>query len=403
VTLPPAREPQMRIEMPAVQTRYTAEEEAAVLRAIRECKTFSQGDELQAFEREFADYVGCPQALGLSSCTAALELAAVVSAIGPGDEVIVPAHTFVSSAVPFARTGARLMFADIDPDTRVISAETIAAKLTDRTKVVVVVHLYGLVADMDPIMELARERDLVVVEDCAQSPGAIYKGRRCGSFGDFGCFSFHTHKNMSTLGEGGMLTVQSADAAETVRKLRWMGNWPFECERERYWVPAMGSLVQGMEGVWPFNYCLGEIQAAVGRVLLKRLDAINERRRVQAERFQGALSDVPELSFQKVADRQMHVYHLMSARFDGSGFGKHRDDLVELLHDEYGIKCIVQYWPLYHAPLFQAFGYGDTGCPNADDFFDNMISFPWWSDMPDDVLDYMSTSTAAAVAALKAK
>ena len=393
----------MKVEMPAVQTRYTADEEQVILNAVRQCKTFSQGDELRAFEEEFAEYVGSPAAVGLSSCTAALEMAAIVSGIGPGDEVIVPGHTFVSSVVPFVRSGAKLIFADIDPETRVIGAETIAPKLSDRTRVIVAVHLYGLMADMNLIMEIARARDLIVVEDCAQSPGAAWNGQRAGSFGDFGCFSFHTHKNMSTLGEGGMLTVRSEEAAETVKKLRWMGNWPFEETRERYWMPAMGSLEPALEGVWPLNYCLGEIQAAVGRAVLKRLDEINEGRRRQAARFRGKLAEVNELSFQRVDEPKRHVYHLMSARFDGAEFGTNRDDLIELLHEEYGIKCIVQYWPLYRSPLFRSFGYGDQRCPKADHFYDNMISFPWWSDMPDDVLDYMAESTAAAIGTLKAR
>lgn len=387
----------MKVEMPAVQSRHTEEEIQAAARAMRECKTYSQGDELKAFEKEFGDYLGTSHAIGLSSATAALEFSAILSGVGKGDEVVIPAHTFVSSAVPFGRTGARIVWADIDPNTRVVSTETIRARLSDRTRVVVVIHLYGLCADIEPIAELCRERNIVLVEDCAQVPGAERGGKKAGTFSDFSCFSFHTHKNMTTLGEGGMLVCRNKQHDIAARKMRWMGNWPFEEPREKYWVPAMGNLVVALPGVWPLNYCLGEIQAAVGRVALKRLDGVNENRRQQAERFRSALADCPELSFQEVSEPRAHVYHLMSARVDGVN----RDDLMALLHEKYEIKCIVQYIPLYRAPLFKEFGFGSADCPNTDAFFDNMISFPWWTEMPDDVLDYMIQSVRAAILELR--
>jgi len=387
----------MKVEMPAVQSRHTEEEIEAAAIAMRNCPTYSQGDELKAFEAEFAAYLGAPHAMGVSSATAALETAAVLADIGSGDEVVIPAHTFVSTAVPFARTGARIVWADIDPDTRVVSADTLLPRVTEKTRVVVVPHLYGLCAEMAPIVRLCAERDILLVEDCAQSPGAERGGRKAGTFGDFGCFSFHTHKNMTTLGEGGMLVCRSEQRDTIARKLRWMGNWPFEKKRERYWVPAMGDLVAAMPGVWPVNSCLGEIQAAVGRVVLRRLDAINDNRRAQADRFRSALADCPELVFPTVSEPRAHVYHLMAARVDNID----RDALMERLLGVHQIKCIVQYIPLNRSPLFRAFGLGEADCPNTDAFFDNMISFPWWSDMPDDVLDYMIESVRAAVAALR--
>jgi dTDP-4-amino-4,6-dideoxygalactose transaminase len=257
---------------------------------------------------------------------------------------------------------------------------------------------------MDAIMALARERKLIVVEDCAQAPGARYKGRRVGSIGDFGCFSFHTHKNISTLGEGGMLTVRDPAHAVAARRFRWMGNWPFAGDRQRYWKPAMSNLVEPLPGHWPFNFCMGEPNAAVGRLLLKRLDAINEQRRRQARRLMTALADCPELVFQAVPEGCEHVYHLLAARFDGGGnddSSKARDDLIELLFTKYQLKLIVQYWPLYRSELFRNFGLGQARVPEADRFFDHMVSFPWWSDMSDDVLDEMAARVHAALAELR--
>ena len=389
------------IAMPGVQTRLNAAEEQTLLRVLREAKTLSAGPEGEAFEREFAAFMGASDAVAVCSCSAALELAAVLAEIGPGDEVILPAHTFVSSAVPFGRTGATLRWADIDPDTRLISPQSIESLLTPQTRVVVVVHLYGLTADMDAIMSLAEKHNLIVAEDCAQAPGARYKGKRVGTFGDFGCFSFHTHKNMTTLGEGGMLTVRDPGIGERARRLRWMGNWPFKGEREKYWQPAMGDLVEPIPGVWPFNFCMGEPNAAMGRLLLKRLDEINEQRRYQARRFMDALADFPELVFQSVPKDCEHVYHLMAARYDGATFGKTRDDLIDRLDRRYNLKCIVQYWPLYRAELFRKLGQAEADTPESDRFFDNMISFPWWSNMPDEVIDDMADRTRAALAELR--
>lgn len=389
------------IEMTAIQTRLLPEEEQAALRVLREGKTLSTGPEGAAFEQEFGEFIGSGDAVAVCNATAGIELAAVIAGLGPGDEVILPAHTFVSSAVPFGRTGAALRWADIDPDTRLITAQTIEPLISPRTKMIVVVHLYGLSADMDPILALAKKHGLLVMEDCAQAPGARSRGRRVGSLGDFACFSFHTQKNITTLGEGGMMTLKDKKNGTLARRLRWMGNWPFEGEREAYWKPAMGNLVEPAAGLWPFNYCMAEPNCAVGRLLLKRLDAINASRQAQAKKFKGLLADLPELSFQRIDQGCEHVFHLMSARFDGTANGKRRDDLIKLLHEKYSLKCIVQYWPLYRTELFQKFGFGTAKAPNTDQFFDNMISFPWWSDMGDDLVDDMAERIRDAVIELR--
>ncbi len=384
-----------------IQTRHGKEAEDAILRVLRDSASYTMGDEVKGFEEEFAGFLGAGVAVGVTHCTAALELSAVLCRVSPGDEVIIPAHTFVSSAVAFARRGARIVWADIDPDARVMSIDTVAPLLTERTKVIVAVHLMGLTVDMDPILELARERNIRVVEDCAQAPGARYKGRRVGALGDFGCFSFHTQKNMTTLGEGGMLVVRDEETATVVKKLRWMGNWQFEGERERYWEPAMGNLVCGVEGEWPYNFCLSEFNAAVGRVELKRLDEVNANRQQQAKVFMEGLADVEELSFQKVGPGCEHVYHMMPVKYDGSRSGKTRSDLVELMYNEFGIKCYVHYMPLYRFDLFRAMGCDGGDCPVTDAYCDSMYGYPWWSDMPDELLDRFIESTREACSRLR--
>ena len=388
------------IAMPGVQTRLNREEEQTLLRVLREANTLATGPEGEAFEKEFADFAGAGGAVCLNSCSSALELSAILSGLGKGDEVILPAHTFVATAVPFVRTGATLRWADIAPETRLVTAETIAPLITPATKVIVAVHLYGLTVDMDPILALAAEHGLTVIEDCAQAPGAVYKGRRVGSMGDFGCYSFHTHKNINTLGEGGMLTVRNPEHAVLGRRMRWMGNWPWEGERELYWQPSMCNLVEPAPGLLPVNFCMGEPNAAVGRLLIKRLDDVNAQRRQQADRFFDVLGDLPELHFQEVRPGCEHVYHLMAARYDPAPSGKTRDDLIGVLDSEYQLKCLVQYWPLNRSELFGNLGLAEADVPETDRFFDNMISFPWWSEMGDELIDDMAGRVKAAVEAL---
>ena len=387
---------------PGIQTRLNEEEEQAVLKVLREANSLgiggNGGPENNAFESDFTAYTGCADAVAVNSCSSALEMAAMLSGIGPGDEVIMPAHTFVASAVPFARTGATLKWADIDRDTRVISPDSAGSLISPRTKVIVAVHLYGLPADMDAIMALAEEHDVLVVEDCAQAPGAKYKGRRVGSLGDFGCFSFHTAKNIQTLGEGGMLTVKNPEHAEWARRMRWMGNWPFEGEREKDWIPAGGNIVQPYEGRWPVNFCMNVPAAVVGRLMLKRLDAINNQRRHQARRLMDGLRDYPEVDFQHVPSDCEHVYHLLSARYDGND----RDGLMRLMREKYKVQLIVQYWPLYRTELFSKFGLGNANVPVTDHFYDSMISYPWWSDMSDELLDDIAARTRQALDEMRA-
>ena len=388
------------IATPPVQTRHNEQEIEAMLRVARGdnyAVAVPGGPEGDKFEKAFVAMMGCTDAVSVNTGSSALELAAMLSGMGAGDEVIIPAHTFVATAVPMGRTGATIRWADIDPDTRVMSVDSVRSLINDRTRVVVVVHLYGLPADMDALMALAAEHDLVVIEDCAQANGASIRGKRVGTFGDFGCFSFQGNKNMTTLGEGGMLTVRHAEHGTQARRARWMGNWMFEEKREKDWVPAGGNIVQPIPGRWPVNTLMPEVIAAVGSEVLKRVDAINAQRLHQARRFMGQLTDYPELSFQHVPEGYVHAYHLMSARYDGPC----RDDLIERLRDGYNVKAIVQYWPLNRSELFQNFGFGDAAVPETDRFYDNMVSFPWWSDMSDEIIDEMGRRTRAALDELR--
>ena len=386
--------------------RYTEEEIAVVTSAMRNADTLTQGAHMQAFQNKFADYQGVPH----GSCfvtmngVSALEMSAQLCLFKPGDEVIIPSHTFTASAYPYAKKGARIVWADIDPQTRVISAESIAKVLTPRTRAIVVVHLYGYVADMPAIMQLARERNIIVIEDAAQSIGADVGGTKSGAWGDMAIFSFHSHKNLTTLGEGGMLYVRDQKLAALVPALRHNGHCAFPYERPDYWVPAMGNVdMPELDGqmLWPNNYCLGEIECALGVKMLDRIDSINAQKRERALRFMDALADHPELVFHRI-DTNRHNYHLLVARVH-TGQGQkadtaRRDHIIRTLFHEHGVKCVVQYIPLDRYDFYKRIGLGEANCPHADAFYDSMISFPFQHWLTAEEFDYMLAAVRKVLA-----
>lgn len=373
---------------------YTEDDIAVVAEVMRNADALTQGRHLMAFERDFSHYLGDGRScFGMTNCAHALEMSAILSRLNPNDEVILPAHTYCASAIPFARAGAVIRWADIDPDTFLVSVRSIEQLINKNTKAIVVVHLYGMIIpEIEAIANLAADRGIILIEDCAQSLGASLNGRPSGTFGDFSCFSFHAQKNITTLGEGGMFGVTNPDIAKLVPGLRHNGHRPFVSQRE-YWQPAMTNVATDIEDVWPQNYSLGEAQAALGSALLRRLYDLTEKRRSRARRFIGAMSSHEELKFQKIISPESHSHHLMVARYDSPQAGVTRDNLIRSLSSEYGIKTIVQYYPLYRYDLFKNAGFGQAECPETDRFFDNMISFPAHVSMSDDDFDYLINST----------
>jgi perosamine synthetase len=392
-----------RVNFPARMRTYTEAEIEAVVNVMRNAEVQTQGDYMRKFEADFKAYIGANHAFAVDNCTNALRMAGILCNLGPGDEVIVPGYTFSATAIPFGYTGAQLVFADIDPERWTIDPKDIEKKITPRTKVIVAVHLLGMPVDMPAVMDVARRHNLRVVEDCAQAPGAAINGQKVGSFGDFGCFSFHGAKNITTLGEGGVLTVKSDADAALVPGIRHNGIRPFPAGRERYWVPAMTNVDIDIANVWPNNFSIGEAQCALGSELLKTLDQFNDRQIAQANKLRAALAGIPELSYAKIPDSYRHIFHQFVLHFDGSAFGKNRNDLLDFLTAEAGIRAIVQYYPLFRYPLFQKLGAGEYDCPVLDDWWDNSFSLPWWIGMPEETLDYLVDSLKAGVAALKGR
>ena len=391
-----------RISSPARQRPYTEEEISAVVHVMRDCPTQTQGPMMLQFQQDFAAYTGANHAFAVANATHALSLAATLCGVGPGDEVIIPAYTFCASAIPFGKAGAKIVWGDINPDTWTIDPEDIRRKITPKTKAIVCVHLLGMPCDMPAIMAIAREHGLRVVEDCAQALDARINGQHVGSFGDFGCFSFHGAKTMTTLGEGGMLTVKSDADARLTPGIRHNGCCGFDFPRDRYWLPAMSNVDVDIDGFWPNNFCIGEAQCALGSVQLKTLAGYSDTIIAQNDKLRALLADVPEISFNKIPAGYRHVRHQYVQHFDGSAFGKNRDDLMDLLTTKYGIRSIVQYYPLYRYPLFQKLGAGVFDCPVLESWWDNTFSVPMWIGMTDEELEIIAGSIKSAIADLKA-
>lgn len=384
----------LRINFSGRAIRYTEEEIAAVVEAMRHADPLTQGAYMAAFEKKFAAYQGVAEGSCFTTMNgvSALEMSAQLCRLRPGDEVVMPSHTFTASAYPYVKKGAKMAWADVDLHTRVVTAETIAKAITPRTKAVVVVHLYGYVADMPAIAELCRERGLILIEDAAQSIGSELDGRKAGSFGDMAIFSFHSHKNLTTLGEGGMLYVRDPKLAALVPALRHNGHCAYDFERPDYWKPAMGNVDMPMldgEFLQPNNYCLGEVECALGARLLDRIDSINDEKRARALRFMDGLADFPELEFHRVESRR-HNYHLLAARMTAGP--EKRDAFMRAMFHEKGVKCVVQYIPLDRYDYYRRQGMGEACCPNADLFFDTMVSFPFQHWLSEEDFQYMLRS-----------
>jgi dTDP-4-amino-4,6-dideoxygalactose transaminase len=271
------------------------EVDAAVFR-ILDSNQYVLGEEVAGFERDFAAYCQTKHAIAVNTGTSALHLALIAAGVGPGDEVITIPFTFVATVSAVCYTGARPVFVDIDPRTFTMDVTQIEQAITPRTKAILPVHLYGQMAEMDAIMEIAQRHNLVVIEDACQAHGAEYKGRRAGSIGAMGCFSFYPGKNLGAYGEGGAVVTSDDEAAKKIRMLRDWG------QEKRYHHVLKG-----------FNYRMEGFQGAILRVKLRHLEAWTESRRARAREYDAALVGAAVKTPEQVAERR-HVYHIYAVR-----------------------------------------------------------------------------------------
>jgi len=324
------------------------------------------GPNVQAFEEEFAAFCGTKYAIGVGSGTEALHLALLGCGVGEGDEVITSPHTFFATAEAISYAGARPVFVDIDPKTFAIDPSLIEQKMTRKTKAIIPVHMYGHPAAMPEILELARRRGIKVIEDACQAHGAIYKGMKCGSMGDAGCFSFYFTKNLGGYGEGGMVTTNDPAIDSAARLLRNHGH------ASKYEHSAVG-----------YNARLDEIQAAILRIKLKRLNDYNDARRSIAAAYHMLLEGTP-LRLPGEAEGVRHVYHLYVVR------SKERDALLQYLTDA-GIGTGIHYRnPVHLQEAYKVLGYKKGALPVTEKICEEILSLPIYPELTNADVEYVS-------------
>ncbi len=300
-----------------VSEPFVGKEEKEAAQRVLDSGWFIHGKELEAFEKEFANYIGVKSAVGCSNGTTAIELALQAVGVGEGDEVIVPSHTAFPTVEPVYNLGARPVFIDINEETMTINPDSLETSFDPKVKAVIGVHLYGHPFDVRPVREFCESKGILLVEDACQAHGAEYDGKKVGSLGDVACFSFYPSKNMTVCGDGGMVLTNRKDIEE---KVRLLSNHGME---KKYDHVLIGH-----------NYRMGEMEAAVGREQLKKLERFNERRRAIAKIYNREFSDVITKPVEK--EWAKHVYHLYVIRTV-------KRDLVRLGLEKEGIKSEIHY------------------------------------------------------------
>ena len=357
----------MKIPFVDLNTQYKSiknEIDSAIQRVL-DSGWFVMGNEVIEFEKEFAQFNNVTHAIGVGSGTEALHIALRAMDIGHGDEVITTAHTAVATASAIDLASAKPIFVDIEQDYFTIDPQLIEKAITPRTKAIIPVHIYGQPCDMDAIMDIAIKNNLKVIEDCAQAHGAEYKGKRVGSMGDVGCFSFYPTKNLGAIGDGGAIVTNNDQLGKKIKLIREYG-W-----EERY--------ISSKEG---WNSRLDELQAAILRVKLKNLDKDNNLRQQHAKKYNELLKDLP-IELPKKRENCTHVYHLFVIKVDK------RDRLKEYLGKN-GVNTTIQYpVPVHQQKYFQSLCREKT-LPITEHVAKNILSLPMYPELEENEIHKVS-------------
>jgi dTDP-4-amino-4,6-dideoxygalactose transaminase len=334
------------------------------IESVLESQHFILGQQVELFEKEAAAYVESPYAVGCASGTDALYLALCAQGVGPGDEVITTPFTFVATAGSIARTGATPVFVDIDPDTFNIAPDLIEPAVTEKTRAILPVHLFGLAADLRSIKKIADDHSLAVIEDAAQAIGATYYGQKVGSIGNFGCFSFFPSKNLGCAGDGGMVTARERGMADRLNLLRAHGT------RKKYHSEIIGM-----------NSRLDSLQAAILRVKIRYLDTWTKARQERAARYAILFDQYDLTSFITIPTAPSHcghVYNQYVIRCD------QRDALRDYLQEQ-GVPTAIYYpEPLHLQPAFAYLGYANGSIPQSEKACLNSLALPIYPELPAD-------------------
>jgi len=334
---------------------------------VVENTAFILGEEVVEFERSFASFVGAKYAVGVASGTDALHLAMRAAGIGPGDEVLVPANTFIATALGVTLAGARVVPVDVDERTFLMDVEKVSEHITGRTKAIIPVHLYGRMLDVGPLLEIAKKGGLAVIEDAAQAHGAAHEDRSAGTAGLLGCFSFYPGKNLGAYGDGGLVTTNDDELARKLVALRNYGS------PKKYHHPTFGM-----------NSRLDSIQAAVLNVKLPYLKEANEARHALAERYGLLLEGIGDIIVPEVPKREEHVFHLYVVRT------KQRDKLLAYLSGR-GIGAGIHYpTPIHMHGVYEDLGYGEGDFPVAERLCSEVLSLPLYPEMTHEQQDLVA-------------
>jgi dTDP-4-amino-4,6-dideoxygalactose transaminase len=349
---------------------------ADAIQQVLDKTAFAGGPFVAQFEKEFASFCGTQFAAGVGSGTDALWLALLAIGVGPGDEVITVPDTFIATAEAISYCGAKPVFIDVEPVTYNMDPAKLEAAITKKTKAVIPVHLFGQMADMDPILAIARKHKLFVIEDASQAHGAEYNGKKAGSMGDVGCFSFYPGKNLGAYGEAGAVVTNNPELDKTVRMLRDHG------QDKKYYHGRIG-----------WNARMDGIQGAILSVKLKRLPTWNEGRRKNAALYDGLLKEVKGVTTPQKAAYAKHVYHIYAIRL------KDRDAVISTLAAN-DIHCGIHYpIPLHLQEAYKALGYQKGAFPEAEKAAAEFVSLPMFAELTAEQIARVATELKAIVSA----
>ncbi len=344
------------------------------IQKVLDSTAFAGGPFVEEFEKQFAKFCGCKNVIGVGNGTEALWLTLIALGIGEGDEVITVSNTFIATVEAISFCGAAPVFVDIDENYYTMNPELIEAAVTPRTKAIVPVHLFGQMADMDPIMDIAKKHGLFVIEDACQAHGAEYKDKRSGSIGDAGCFSFYPGKNLGAYGEAGAVVTNSDELDKKIRMLRDHG------QSKKYYHDIIG-----------WNSRMDGIQGAILSVKLKHLEEWNSSRRKNAGLYNDLFKDTPGIIIPKAADFNKHIYHIYALRV------QHRDEILKLLKDD-DIHCGIHYPVPVHLqkaynPTIPAKGEFSVSEKCSDEF----LSLPMFSELTEEQISFVVRKIIKAI------
>ncbi|MFH0869438.1 MAG: DegT/DnrJ/EryC1/StrS family aminotransferase [archaeon] len=358
----------MEVPFLDLKTQYhkIRKEILAEIEDVLENSSFVLGPKVKAFEENFSKYCQVKHSIGLSTGTDALMLALLALDIKPGDEVLIPANTFIATAEAVSHCGAKPVFVDVDPVSYTIDPVLIEKAITNKTRAIIPVHIYGQMAEMDQIMNIAKKHKLFVIEDACQAHGAKYKGKMSGSIGDIGCFSFYPGKNLGAYGEGGLCVTNNDEFARKIRLLRDHGS------EKKYYHDTIG-----------YNSRLHGIQGAVLNVKLKYLDGWNLARAKAAELYSKKLGANSKIIVPKVMDGHTHIFHLFVVQVDD------RDAVMQKLK-EAGITALIHYpVPIHLQKAYESLGYKEGAFPVTEKAAKRILSLPIYPEITEEQVSYV--------------